>query len=118
LGEFRLYTAHLQAKTVQEVVAMTPALQYYAEQDEGFQQFCTQYKLASADPKTRNDYWNWIDSVLRDEGIKEAAMMEGEERSDIKWQGVIAEKDAALATAIAEKDALLEKLKVKNEGRK
>ena len=49
---YTLYTAHVEKKSVKEVVAMTQALQEYAERDIGYQQFCERYRLASADPKT------------------------------------------------------------------
>jgi len=42
---YTLYTAHVKSKTVQEVLAMTPVLQEYAELDKGYRQFCDRYQL-------------------------------------------------------------------------
>jgi predicted transposase/invertase (TIGR01784 family) len=76
---YTLYTAHKEGKTVQEVIAKTPQLQAYAEEDKGYYQFCDQYKRIAADPKTRNDYFWWINSQMRKEGELEGARMEGRE---------------------------------------
>ena len=74
---YTLYTAHKQGKSVQEVVSMTPALQAYAKRDDGYQQFCEQYQLAAADPDTRDAYVNWILSIMKEEGMREGARIEG-----------------------------------------
>ena len=74
---YMLYTAHIEGKTVQEVVAMKPELQDYAKKDAGFQQFCDRYNFVSADPKTRNEYVLWVNDLMREEGEKEWAWQEG-----------------------------------------
>lgn len=74
---YTLYTAHTQEMTVQEVLAMTPELQAYAERDSGFKQFCQQYDHATADPVTRKEYYRWQLDLMREEGVKEAAMLQG-----------------------------------------
>ena len=43
---------------------MTPELKKYAQQDEGYNQFCTRYDHVSADPKTREQI---IDELELDE---------------------------------------------------
>ena len=74
---YTLYTAHLQGKTIKEVLTMTPELQTYAQQDEGYQQFCQLYDRVAADSKTRNEYVRWVLTLMREEGMKEAALEEG-----------------------------------------
>ena len=66
---YTLYTAHLENKTVQEVVAMTPGLQAFADRDAGFRQFIDRYETVSADPETRREYAMWFDEALREEGM-------------------------------------------------
>ena len=68
---YTLYTAHTENKTVQEVIAVTPALQEYAEKDAGYQQFCERYQFVSSDPKTRKEYMLWFNDRMREEGEKE-----------------------------------------------
>jgi len=74
---YALYTAHLEKKTVQEVVEMTPELQAFAERDVGFQQFNDRYETVSADPETRREYAMWFDEALREEGMLAWARQEG-----------------------------------------
>jgi len=66
---YALYTAHLEKKTVREVVLMTPGLQAFAEKDAGFRQFNDRYETVSADPETRREYAMWFDEALRTEGM-------------------------------------------------
>ena len=66
---YTLYTAHLDQKTVQEVVAMTPELQAFAERDAGFRQFNDRYETVAADPKARREYAMWFNEALRLEGM-------------------------------------------------
>ena len=73
---YALYTAHLEKKTVQEVVAMSPGLQAFAERDAGFRQFNDRYETVSADPETRREYALWFDEALREEGMLEWARQE------------------------------------------
>ena len=75
---------HLENKTVQEVVAMTPELQAFAERDPGFRQFNNRYETVSADPETRREYAMWFEEALRQEGMLEWARQEGMEEG---WQG-------------------------------
>ena len=76
---YTLYTAHLEGKTVQEVIAVTPALQAYAEQDTGYRQFCEQYRLVVASPETRKEYALWVDAMMREEGLREGYRQLGRE---------------------------------------
>ncbi len=48
---------------------MVPQLQEYARKDDGYNQFCEQYKLAVADPATRREYFFWLDDRLHETGI-------------------------------------------------
>ena len=74
---YTLYTAHLEKKTIQEVLAMTSELQSYAERDEGYFQFCQRYGMVSADPDTRHQYYLWTMSKLKEWGIRQTAIEEG-----------------------------------------
>ena len=74
---YTLYTAHVEGKTVKEVVSMSTALQDYAKQDAGFQQFCERYNFVSADPKTRKEYVLWANDRMREAGEREWAYDEG-----------------------------------------
>ena len=73
---YTLYTAHLEKKTVQEVVALTPWLQAFADRDAGFRQFIDRYETVSADPETRREYAMWFDEALREEGMLDWARQE------------------------------------------
>jgi hypothetical protein len=77
---YTLYTAHIQNKSIKEVIDMTPELQSYTRQDEGYQQFCEQYSLVAADPQSRSDYFRWVAAVMRHEGEMEAARQIGMEK--------------------------------------
>jgi hypothetical protein len=74
---YALYTAHLEKKTVQEVVSVSPGLQAFAERDAGFRQFTDRYQTVSADPETRREYAMWFDEALREEGMLAWARQEG-----------------------------------------
>jgi len=74
---YTLYTAHQNNQTIQEVVSMTPALQAYAEKNNGFQQFCDRYQLVASSQKARDDYAKWVVSIMREEGMMEGARQEG-----------------------------------------
>ena len=71
---YTLYTAHVEGKTIKEVLDMQPALQTYAREDEGYQQFCEQYQLVATDPRSRDEYAMWFNARMREEGMKEAAI--------------------------------------------
>ena len=79
---YALYTAHMEKKTVQEVVSMSPGLQAFAERDAGFRQFNDRYETVSADPETRREYAMWFDEALREEGMLAWARQEG--RDEVK----------------------------------
>ena len=68
---YTLYTAHVEEITIQEVVAMVPALQEYSEKNAGYQQFCDRYQMGSSDPKTRNEYVLWVNDRMREEGERQ-----------------------------------------------
>jgi len=73
---YTLYTAHIENKTIREVVSMTPKLQAFAKRDAGFQQFCDRYETVSASPETRREYVLWFDETLREEGMLDWARQE------------------------------------------
>jgi predicted transposase/invertase (TIGR01784 family) len=67
---YALEAAQREKKTLQEVIKMTPQLQGFAQEDEGFKQFCEQYHRVASDPATRNDYyWWWMDMARKDAEI-------------------------------------------------
>ena len=72
------YTAHAEGKSLKEVVDMSKALQDYALQDPGFKQFCERYNIVSQDPQTQRQYVSWVNDIMREAGIKEAAWLSGE----------------------------------------
>lgn len=65
---YTLFKSHSEEKTVQEVIAMSTALQEYAKADEGYQQFSDRYEFVAADPKTRHEYVQWAKGMLREQG--------------------------------------------------
>ena len=66
---YALYTAHVEKRTVREVIAMTAGLQAFAERDAGFQQFNERYEHVAADPKARQEYADWFNESLRQQGM-------------------------------------------------
>ncbi|MCL2356748.1 MAG: Rpn family recombination-promoting nuclease/putative transposase [Defluviitaleaceae bacterium] len=81
---YTLYTAHLEKKTVREVVTMTPELQAFAEKDAGFRQFYERYETVSANPETRREYVAWFNEALRLEGMLDWARQEGRDEVESK----------------------------------
>jgi len=81
---YTLYTAHLEKKTVQEVVAMTPGLHAFADRDEGFRQFIDRYETVSANPEARREYAMWFNEALRLEGMIDWAQQEGRDEYEPK----------------------------------
>jgi len=81
---YALYTAHIENKSVQEVVSMTKGLQAFAERDAGFRQFNDRYETVSADPKTRHEYAMWFNEALREEGMLAWARQEGRDEVEPK----------------------------------
>jgi len=103
---YTLYTAHKEEKTIEEVIAVAPELKAFAQTDSGYNQFCEQYSLAAADPKTMNEYKNWVLDIMREQGMIEG----GKKEERMIWEAVVAEKDAELAdnyVALADRDAAL-----------
>jgi len=90
---YTLYTAHLENKTVREVVSMTPELQAFAERDVGFQQFNDRYETVSADPETRREYAMWFDEALREEGMLAWARQEGRQEVRDEYEPRLAEAE-------------------------
>jgi hypothetical protein len=78
---------------------MTPQLQEFIEQDSGFKQYCEQYKLAAADPKTRAEYFRWVDDVMHQEGVLQWGIEIGEQRG--KQLGIEASARNFLAMGLA-----------------
>ena len=58
---------------------MNAGLQMFSERNAGFKQFCDQYSLVSADPSTQKEYARWLVDQMREDGIREAARLEGRE---------------------------------------
>jgi hypothetical protein len=127
---YAMQKADSEKKTIDEVVAMTPQLQEYSKRDAGFRQYCEQYGRVCSDPETREQYYWWIDGLMREEGIKHAAAQEDEQtrlerEKDLRetWLSILAVKNAELAekdtklaekdTALAERDALIAELRAK-----
>ena len=75
---YTMYTAHREQITVEEVIAMTPSLETYANQDIGYQQFCEQYKRVSASEETRDEYHWWLNAQLGRAGEILGGYQEGE----------------------------------------
>ncbi|MCL1986468.1 MAG: PD-(D/E)XK nuclease family transposase [Firmicutes bacterium] len=76
---YTLYTAHIQGKTIEEVLKMQPKLKTFAEEDEGYQQFCDRFDYFSATPEERNRFVGWQLGTMRHEGMLDAARQEGVE---------------------------------------
>jgi hypothetical protein len=119
---YSLEEARKTGKTIKEVVDMTVEIREFADRDIGFRQFCDRYQFVAADPDTRNEFLKWQLELMRQQGIRDAALEEGalagEKRERTKWQGIVADKDAewqgivtgkdaALAAALADKDGAL-----------
>jgi hypothetical protein len=68
-----MYKADSEKKTIGEVVEMTPQLQAYSKRDAGFKQYCIQYGRVSSDPDVRNEYFDWVEGLMREAGMKYAA---------------------------------------------
>jgi hypothetical protein len=81
---FTLYTAHIEKKSVQEVLEMSPQLQEYAQLDAGYRQFCDQYNLVASDPVSRREYHFWFMDKLSEGGTILAAERIGMERGMAK----------------------------------
>ena len=98
---FTLYTAHFKGKSIEEVIAMNPQLQAYAQQDTGYRQFCEQYNLVAADAQARHEYYLWVKDKMRVAGerkwIREEGREEGREETIKKM--VHAGIDAAVIAA-------------------
>ena len=82
---YPLYRAHSEGITLKEVIEMTPLLQAYAAQDEGFRQFCERYGRVSEDPKARDDYYWWINAMWREQGERDAAFEDGAKNKQLEF---------------------------------
>jgi len=74
---YTLYKAHVEKKTIQEVLAMTPELLDYADTDAGFQQLSDRYEFVSADAQIRQDYVQWVKTMMQEEGERRWVYDEG-----------------------------------------
>jgi len=74
---YTLYKAHVEKKTIQEVLAMTPELLTYADTDAGFQQLSDRYEFVSADAQIRQDYVQWVKTMMQEEGERQWVFDEG-----------------------------------------
>ena len=73
---YALYTAHVEEKTLQEVISMSAALQRFEKRDAGFRQFCNRYGAVCADPEVRKQHALWYADKLRQQGVIEWAQDE------------------------------------------
>jgi hypothetical protein len=105
---YALNEAHQTGETIKEVVRMTPDLQAFEERNIGFQQFCKRYQLVASDDEARKQFFLWRCEIMRQEGIHEGMIAEGEERSAAKLEPVIAEQKAIIAD-LGAKNAELER---------
>ena len=74
---YTLYKAHVEKKTIQEVLAMAPELLDYADTDPGFQQLSDRYEFVSADAQIRQDYVQWVKTMMQEEGERQWVYDEG-----------------------------------------
>lgn len=86
-----LYKAHMEEKTLQEVIDMTPEVAVFANADSGYKQFCDQYDLVATNPESRNEYYAWINYHMRVEGelewAREAGWKQGQEAGmEVGWK--------------------------------
>jgi hypothetical protein len=105
---YTLDTSHSKGKTIKEVIDMTPTLQAFAKQDEGFKQFCERYGIVAEDPESRERYFDYINYVWKMQGIQEAAYEDGYEAAsktiildmarNLKKQAILSNSDIAKAT--------------------
>jgi hypothetical protein len=102
---YAMDTAAREKISVEEVIKMHAQLQQFANKDAGFRQFCERYNRVAADPDTRNEYYDWVHEQMREWGMMEGAR----EQERLKWEGVVADKDAALA----EQEALIAELRAR-----
>ncbi|MDR1727779.1 MAG: PD-(D/E)XK nuclease family transposase [Acidobacteriota bacterium] len=91
---YMFYTATSKRMSIKEVVEMTPELQDFAKWDEGFRQYCEQYDRVASDPETREEYYRWIDEQMRQEGMVEAATLDGMAKGRIEGEIKAKIKDA------------------------
>jgi hypothetical protein len=124
------YEMHFNKKLPKEVFEMIPEIEKFVERDAGAAQFVARYDEVSASPAVRQAYQDWIladfreRSMLqgaRDEGKTEGKIegkkegkIEGEKEERAKWEGVVADKNAALA----EQAALIAELRARLDGGK
>ena len=59
------------------MIDMSKPLQDYAARDSGFVQFCERYKIVASDPTAHRQYISWVKDIMREQGMKEAAWLEG-----------------------------------------
>ena len=56
---------------------MTPELLTYADTDAGFQQLSDRYEFVSADAQIRQDYVQWVKTMMQEEGERQWVFDEG-----------------------------------------
>jgi len=56
---------------------MTPELLDYADTDAGFQQLSDRYEFVSADAQIRQDYVQWVKTMMQEEGERQWVYDEG-----------------------------------------
>jgi predicted transposase/invertase (TIGR01784 family) len=98
-----LDTARQKNLTIQEVIDMIPELRPFVERNAGFRQFNRQYEAATADPEVRQEYAQWLNDMLREQGEKEGAYITGhnEGKAEGKAEGKIEIAKNLLSDGIA-----------------
>ncbi|MCL1999178.1 MAG: PD-(D/E)XK nuclease family transposase [Turicibacter sp.] len=74
---YTLYAAHIQGKTIEEVLQMQPQLKAFLDEDEGYKQFCDRFDYFSATPEERDRFISWQLGAMRQEGMFMAAEERG-----------------------------------------
>jgi hypothetical protein len=113
---FIIWKSHELKKTPREVVDMYTQVQPAVNSDLGLQQYVNRVSSISVDPTALREYSNWFREVYSHQGEIVGAV---EEERDY-WQGVVTDKDTALAkekaalaqekAALAQKDAELKRI--------
>jgi predicted transposase/invertase (TIGR01784 family) len=74
---FMLDTAKELEKSVEEVIAMYPELNYLLNNDPGLQQFITRYEEAAGDPEVRKQYDAYVNESFKLHGMMSMQLEKG-----------------------------------------
>jgi hypothetical protein len=105
-----LNTARLKKLAIQEVIDMTPEINHFIENDDGFRQFDERYRQALGDPEIRREYAMWVNELMRERGRLEAALLEFAKILLIMGIGTLEQISEASKLPIAEIVELRDKL--------